>query len=59
MKCPYQTMVIYHEATKETYSLTPKQDVTTFCECLYNQCPFYVDYGAGNEKCRRAEKECE
>lgn len=62
MKCPYQTKVIHKEYTEEDVK-NFTEDITTFCECVKSECPFYytTEYKPARkitEHCRRAESEC-
>lgn len=64
MKCPYQTKTIHIPETKNITGITEQyaQDITSFCDCLKNECPFYytTEYKPARiikEHCKRGNKE--
>lgn len=57
MKCPYQTRVIHKPERKEGYVRYFAEDITEFCECVENECPFYYKHTTGH--CRKVENEVE
>lgn len=62
MKCPYQTKVIHRSEYTDGYIRHFAEDITQFCDCVKDECPFYYEYnGTGAhikvEHCKRAESE--
>ena len=60
MKCPYQTKTIHIPETKNITGITEQyaQDITSFCDCLKSECPFYISFNNGKiEICKRVNKE--
>ena len=64
MKCPYQTKVIHKPEDTEGYIKSFAEDITEFCECVEEECPFYYttdkrtpSYHKVIKHCRRAEGE--
>lgn len=60
MKCPYQTKTIHIPETKNITGITEQyaQDITSFCDCLKSECPFYISFLHGEvEMCKRVNKE--
>lgn len=64
MKCPYQTRLIHKPERTKGYEKYFAEDITEFCECLKEQCPFYYVTRLYSETpieqkevCRRAESE--
>lgn len=62
MKCPYQTKVIHKPEYTDGYVKHFAEDITKFCDCLKNECPFYytTEYKPARkitEHCRKAESE--
>lgn len=57
MRCPYQTKVIHQPEYKEGYTTHFAADITVFCECFGEECPFYYTTYGDDEHCRKAESE--
>lgn len=58
MKCPYQTRTIHQPVVLDEHGSMNAEDITTFGECLGEECPFYYHKKVfGNEKtgCGRAD----
>lgn len=57
MKCPYLTTVIHVPEDTEGYMKIYAKDITEFCECVKDECPFYYISRLRIEHCKRAERE--
>ena len=56
MRCPYQTKIIHVPERDNGYITYYAKDITTFLECVKDECPFYYISGK-TERCGRSVSE--
>ncbi len=59
MKCPYQTKTIHKPEYTDGYIKHFAEDITEFCDCVQDECPFYYETWAHRKvkHCKKAESE--
>ena len=59
MKCPYRTKIIHKPEYTDGYIKHFAEDITEFCDCVQDECPFYYETWAHNpmKHCKKVESE--
>ena len=59
MKCPYQTKIIHKPEYTDGYIKHFAEDITEFCDCVQDECPFYYETWEHKpmKHCKKVESE--